>query len=216
GARPDAGGWAGRRRRAHVRVRQHDRWGTGPMSASTPATRPAAGPIRFSDAQLAEVRRLQALYPERQAALLPVLRMAQEAFGYISPAGEMDGGGRVGLSPPPSPEGGPFSTPFLPPPGGAPRDRGPSHPPGAAGRAGGGREEGRRAGDAGPGRVALRLRGSADDAGRRHVRGAARPHGRGPGPGGAPVTEPILSRHFARPEARTLAGYRALGGYDAL
>ena len=54
------------------------------MSASAPATRPPAGPIRFSDAQLAEVRRLQALYPERQAALLPVLRMAQDTFGYVS------------------------------------------------------------------------------------------------------------------------------------
>jgi NADH-quinone oxidoreductase subunit E len=41
--------------------------------------------VRFSDAQVAEVRRLQALYPERQAALLPALRLAQEAFGYISP-----------------------------------------------------------------------------------------------------------------------------------
>src|SRR5262249_56328792 len=99
GARPDAGGWAGRRRRAHVRVRQHDRWGTGPMSASTPATRPAAGPIRFSDAQLAEVRRLQALSPERQAALLPVLRMAQEAFGYISPEVEVYVGELFELSP---------------------------------------------------------------------------------------------------------------------
>jgi NADH-quinone oxidoreductase subunit E len=42
-------------------------------------------PVRFSDAQVAEVRRLQALYPERQAALLPVLRMAQETFGFVSP-----------------------------------------------------------------------------------------------------------------------------------
>ena len=54
------------------------------MSASVPATRPPAESTRFSDAQVAEVRRLQALYPERQAALLPVLRMAQETFGYIS------------------------------------------------------------------------------------------------------------------------------------
>ena len=59
------------------------------MSAPAPATRPPAGPIRFSDAQVAEVRRLQALYPERQAALLPVLRMAQETFGYVSPAVEV-------------------------------------------------------------------------------------------------------------------------------
>ena len=30
------------------------------------------------------MRRLQALYPHRQGALLPVLHMAQEIFGYIS------------------------------------------------------------------------------------------------------------------------------------
>jgi NADH-quinone oxidoreductase subunit E len=59
------------------------------VSAPAPATRPSAGPIRFSDVQLDEVRRLQALYPERQAALLPVLRMAQDTFGYVSPEVEM-------------------------------------------------------------------------------------------------------------------------------
>ena len=59
------------------------------MSGPAPATRPSAGPIRFTDAQLAEVRRLQALYPERQAALLPVLRMAQETFGFVSPEVEV-------------------------------------------------------------------------------------------------------------------------------
>jgi NADH-quinone oxidoreductase subunit E len=40
--------------------------------------------IEFSPAQLAEVRRLQALYPDKQGALLPVLHMAQETFGHIS------------------------------------------------------------------------------------------------------------------------------------
>ncbi|MGE5719402.1 MAG: NADH-quinone oxidoreductase subunit F, partial [Nocardioidaceae bacterium] len=29
------------------------------------------------------------------------------------------------------------------------------------------------------------------------------------------MTERVLSRHFDRPEARTLPGYRALGGYEA-
>jgi NADH-quinone oxidoreductase subunit E len=38
----------------------------------------------FSAEQLAEVRRLQGLYPHRQGALLPVLHMAQDSFGYIS------------------------------------------------------------------------------------------------------------------------------------
>ncbi|HSE93692.1 MAG TPA: NAD(P)H-dependent oxidoreductase subunit E [Methylomirabilota bacterium] len=41
-------------------------------------------PVQFSPEQLAEVRRLQGLYPERRGALLPVLHMAQAAFGYIS------------------------------------------------------------------------------------------------------------------------------------
>ena len=59
------------------------------MSAPAPATRSPAGPVRFSEAQLAEVRRLQALYPERQAALLPVLRMAQDTFGFVSPEVEV-------------------------------------------------------------------------------------------------------------------------------
>jgi len=38
----------------------------------------------FTAEQLNEVRRLQGLYPDKQGALLPVLRLAQEAFGYIS------------------------------------------------------------------------------------------------------------------------------------
>jgi len=41
-------------------------------------------PPQFSAEQLAEVRRLQGLYPHRQGALLPVLHMAQETWGYIS------------------------------------------------------------------------------------------------------------------------------------
>jgi NADH-quinone oxidoreductase subunit E len=38
----------------------------------------------FSPEQLAEVRRLQALYPDPRGALLPVLHMAQETFGHVS------------------------------------------------------------------------------------------------------------------------------------
>ncbi|MGH7263981.1 MAG: NADH-quinone oxidoreductase subunit NuoE [Candidatus Rokuibacteriota bacterium] len=48
----------------------------------------AAGTVAFSAKQLGEVRRLQGLYPEPRAALLPVLRMAQETFGHISPEAE--------------------------------------------------------------------------------------------------------------------------------
>lgn len=39
---------------------------------------------RFTVAQLAEVRRLQSLYPDKRGALLPVLHLAQDVFGYIS------------------------------------------------------------------------------------------------------------------------------------
>jgi len=38
----------------------------------------------FTPEQLAEVRRLQGLYPDRRGALLPVLHLAQDTFGYIS------------------------------------------------------------------------------------------------------------------------------------
>jgi len=47
------------------------------------ATR-ASTPAAFSVEQLAEVHRLQGLYPDRRAAPLPVLHLAQETFGYIS------------------------------------------------------------------------------------------------------------------------------------
>ena len=40
--------------------------------------------IAFSPEQLAEVRRRQGLYPDKRGALLPVLHMAQDTFGYVS------------------------------------------------------------------------------------------------------------------------------------
>jgi NADH-quinone oxidoreductase subunit E len=39
---------------------------------------------QFTPEQVAEVRRLQSLYPDKRGALLPVLHLAQDAFGYIS------------------------------------------------------------------------------------------------------------------------------------
>jgi NADH-quinone oxidoreductase subunit E len=39
---------------------------------------------QFTSEQLAEVRRLQGLYPDKRGALLPVLHMAQETFGHVS------------------------------------------------------------------------------------------------------------------------------------
>ena len=53
----------------------------------------------FTPAQLQEVRRLQALYPDGRAALLPVLHMAQDAFGWISHEVEAYVAGLFGLSP---------------------------------------------------------------------------------------------------------------------
>jgi NADH-quinone oxidoreductase subunit E len=38
----------------------------------------------FGAEHLAEVRRLQGLYPDKRGALLPVLHLAQDTFGYIS------------------------------------------------------------------------------------------------------------------------------------
>ncbi len=55
--------------------------------------------IAFSDEQLREVQRLQSLYPDRRGALLPVLHMAQETFGYISLSAEEYVAGLFDLSP---------------------------------------------------------------------------------------------------------------------
>lgn len=44
---------------------------------------PAANPV-FSDARLAEIKSVVERYPGAQSALLPVLHMAQEDFGYLS------------------------------------------------------------------------------------------------------------------------------------
>jgi len=59
----------------------------------------APAPISFSAGQLAEVRRLQGLYPDPRGALLPVLHLAQETFGYISLEVEAYVAGLFGLSP---------------------------------------------------------------------------------------------------------------------
>ncbi len=55
--------------------------------------------IEFSPEQLAEVRRLQSVYPDRRGALLPVLHMAQDTFGHISLEAEEYVAGLFGLSP---------------------------------------------------------------------------------------------------------------------
>jgi NADH-quinone oxidoreductase subunit E len=53
----------------------------------------------FSEAQLAEVRRLQSLYPDKRGALLPVLHMAQDTFGWVSLDVETYVAALFGLSP---------------------------------------------------------------------------------------------------------------------
>src|SRR5207247_5580734 len=53
----------------------------------------------FSADQLAEVRRLQGLYPDKRGALLPVLHLAQDTFGYVSLDVEEYVAGLFGLSP---------------------------------------------------------------------------------------------------------------------
>ena len=73
-------------------------------SANRPPTRQGgladpATTVRFSGDQLAEVRRLQSLYPDPRGALLPVLHMAQETFGHISLETEAYVAGLFDLSP---------------------------------------------------------------------------------------------------------------------
>jgi NADH-quinone oxidoreductase subunit E len=55
--------------------------------------------IAFSEQQLAEVRRLQSLYPDPRGALLPVLHTAQETFGYVSLEAEEYVASLFGLAP---------------------------------------------------------------------------------------------------------------------
>jgi len=46
----------------------------------------AEGPPRFSEERLAEIKSLVKRYPHPRSALLPVLHMAQQDFGYLSMA----------------------------------------------------------------------------------------------------------------------------------
>lgn len=55
------------------------------------ASNPSAvdtGPVSFSDAAMAEYREILARYPERRAALMPVLWLVQREFGWISPSAQ--------------------------------------------------------------------------------------------------------------------------------
>ncbi len=59
----------------------------------------ATGPVAFDEARLRHVRELQATYPDKRGALLPVLRLAQETFGWVSPEVETYVAGLFDLSP---------------------------------------------------------------------------------------------------------------------
>ena len=71
---------------------------TGAGAAPTRGGAPSVEP-RFSAVQMQEVHRLQALDPDKRGALLPVLHMAQDAFGYISLDVEAYVASLFGLSP---------------------------------------------------------------------------------------------------------------------
>ncbi|MGH7361921.1 MAG: NADH-quinone oxidoreductase subunit NuoE [Candidatus Methylomirabilales bacterium] len=62
-------------------------------------SRPGGIAVQFTPDQLAEVSRLQGLYPDKRAALLPVLQLAQDAFGHISLEVEEYVAGLFDLSP---------------------------------------------------------------------------------------------------------------------
>lgn len=49
---------------------------------------PETGPVEFSAAAMAEYRKILTRYPERRAALMPVLWLVQKEFGWISPAAQ--------------------------------------------------------------------------------------------------------------------------------
>ena len=53
----------------------------------------------FTREELAEVQRLQSLYPDKRGALLPVLHLAQDTFGYVSLEVEVYVAGLFGLTP---------------------------------------------------------------------------------------------------------------------
>jgi len=54
---------------------------------------------QFAAKELEEVRRLQSLYPDKRGALLPVLHLAQDTFGYVSLEIEEYVAGLFGLTP---------------------------------------------------------------------------------------------------------------------
>jgi NADH-quinone oxidoreductase E subunit len=56
--------------------------------ASNPTTVTDTGPVSFGPEAMAEYREILARYPERRAALMPVLWLVQREFGWISPSAQ--------------------------------------------------------------------------------------------------------------------------------
>lgn len=57
--------------------------------ASTPSTVTDTGPVSFGPEAMAKYHEILARYPERRAALMPVLWLAQHEFGWISPSAQL-------------------------------------------------------------------------------------------------------------------------------
>lgn len=55
--------------------------------------------LAFSEPAMKRFEKIVARYPNRQAALLPVLHLAQEEFGYVSPEAMEYVGGLLGVPP---------------------------------------------------------------------------------------------------------------------
>ncbi len=191
---------------------------------------PDAKRPEFSAEQLQEVRRLQALYPDKQGALLPVLRLAQEAFGYVSLEVEEYVAGLFEMSPAHVHEVVTFYTLFFQQPTGRHvvsvchnlschllgAKAIVEHLTAAPGRRGRRDHRGRPRHPA-HGGMPLRVRAGAHDAGGRALRGAAHAGEGGPHPGRALLmAEKIFTRNFDRPNSHTLGVYRETGGYTAL
>ena len=124
GAAPDDRGRDGRRHRPDLRLRQHDRRGARPVSD-------CPTPPRRSRSRPSSSRRCggsRALYPDQRGALLPVLHMAQETFGYISLEVEEYVAGLFELSPAHVHEVVTFYTLYLPAAEGPPRGGGVPQP----------------------------------------------------------------------------------------
>ena len=58
------------------------------MAHSSTDTAADTGPVSFSAKALAEYQQILARYPERRAALMPVLWLVQREFGWISPSAQ--------------------------------------------------------------------------------------------------------------------------------